>query len=91
MDGDFSTQPYLGDISDGLVGITPLNAPLTPPGAAEAVAAARKRMESGGFDVFEGVMETNDGRVIGEEGKRLSYEEIAGSINWYYRNIIELK
>jgi basic membrane protein A len=91
MDGNFSTQPYLGDIRDGMVGITPLNVPLTPSGAAEAVAVARMRMESGEFDVFEGVMETNDGRFIGEEGKQLSYEEIAGNINWYYRNVIQLK
>jgi basic membrane protein A len=89
LDGGFSTQPYRGDIKDGMVGITPLNVPLTPPGAAEAVAAARKRMESGEFDVFEGVMETNDGRVVGEEGKRFSYGEITGNIHWYYRNIVE--
>jgi basic membrane protein A len=89
LDGGFSTQPYRGDIKDGMVGITPLNAPLTPSGATEAVAAARKRMESGEFDVFEGVMETNDGRVVGEEGKRLSYGEITENIHWYYRNIVE--
>jgi basic membrane protein A len=91
IDGTFTTQPYIGDIIDGMVGITPLNTPLTPPGVAEAIAAARTKIERGDSDVFEGMMETNDGRVIGEEGKRLSYEEIMGNINWYYHNIIELK
>jgi basic membrane protein A len=89
IDGSFSTEPYLGDIKDGMVGITSLNAALTPPGAMEAVASARRRMENGEFDVFEGLMETNDGRFIGEEGKRLSYGEITGNIHWYYRNILE--
>jgi basic membrane protein A len=89
LDGTFTTQPYLGDLKDGMVGITPFNEELAPTGAAEAVDAARKRMESGEFDVFEGALETNTGRVVGAAGARLSYEEIASGMNWYYRNVIE--
>jgi basic membrane protein A len=89
LDGDFTTQPYLGDLKDGMVSLTPLHEALTPPGAAAAVDAARKRMESGEFDVFEGVLETSEGRRVGAEGERLSYGEISGGMNWYYRNVIE--
>ena len=89
LDGSFSTQPYLGDLKDGMVDITPLNVELAPDGAAEAVAVARRRMESGEFDVFQGRLTTNDGRVVGEDGRALPYGEIAGGMNWYYRNVIE--
>jgi basic membrane protein A len=90
VDGSFNTAPYLGDLDDGIVGLTPLDESLSPPGAAEAVAAMEKRIRRGEFDVFEGVMETDDGRFVGREGARLSYEEISSAVNWYYRNVIEL-
>jgi basic membrane protein A len=89
LDGSFTTKPYLGDLKDGMVSLAPLHETLAPPGAAEAVEAARKRMESGNFDVFEDALETNDGRLVGAEGARLSYEEIASGMNWYYRNVAE--
>ena len=44
-------------------------------------------MLDGKFNVFDGVIETNDGQKIGEEGKTLSDAEITGKINWYYKNV----
>ncbi|MDR3322332.1 MAG: BMP family ABC transporter substrate-binding protein [Synergistaceae bacterium] len=89
IEGSFTTAPYLGDSVDGIVGITPLDESLISPGVMEAVDIARVALERGEFDVFEGVMETNDGRAIGTEGQRLSWPEIADGIHWYYRNVIE--
>ena len=43
-----------------------------------------------GFNVFEGILETNDGRTVGEPGRKLSDDVILSGINWYYRNVIEL-
>ena len=90
VDGSFTTAPYLGDLKNGMVGLAPLDESLLPPGVAETVLAAEKRIKSGEFDVFEGVMETNDGHFVGREGARLSYEEIVSAVNWYYRNVVEL-
>jgi basic membrane protein A len=91
MDGSFSTVPYFGGIAEGMVDITPLAEELAPPGAAAAVEAARKRMIDDGFNVFDGVLKTNDGQTVGTEGATLTDSEILGGINWYYRNVIELK
>jgi len=91
IDGVFTTEPYLGGLNEGLVDLSPFNERLMPAGAAEVMAAERKRIESGEFDVFEGVMKTNDGRTVGEEGRRLSDAEITGGLNWYYRNVIEVQ
>ena len=78
----------MGDIKNGMVGITALNGRILTHGVSDAVNAAREKIESGQFGVFDGVMETNDGKSIGEPGKTLSDAEIAG-IDWYYRGIIQ--
>jgi basic membrane protein A len=89
IDGTFTTSPYMGDIRNGMVGITRLDERLLPPGAAEAVNLAREQIESGAEGIFEGEMETNDGRVIGRRGERLQDSVIATGIDWYYRNVVE--
>jgi basic membrane protein A len=89
MDGSFTTRPYFGGIREGIVAITPLNENLAPPGAVEAVEAARGRIVSGELAIFSGVLETNDGRRIGSAGSSLSDGEIIGGINWYYRTVRE--
>ncbi|GHV84118.1 BMP family ABC transporter substrate-binding protein [Spirochaetia bacterium] len=90
LDGSFSAEPYLGGLSDGMVDISPLSA-IAAPGTEEIIMAERERMVTGIFDVFEGVLETNDipRRRIGEAGKRLADSEILGGINWYYRTVVE--
>jgi len=50
----------------------------------------RRRIESGEFDVFNGILETNDGKRIGTAGKNFSDDDIKGGITWYYRTIIEI-
>jgi basic membrane protein A len=88
-DGTFTTAPYLGSLSDGMVDITDLTAGMAAPGMAEKIAAERQRITGGAFNVFDNVMETNDGGLIGEEGKTLEDGEIFGNIHWYYRNVVE--
>ena len=91
INGSFTTKPYFGGMADGMVDITPLNSALATPDMESAVAGARLRILSENFNVFDGAMETNDGRIIGRAGETLSDAEIAGAIDWYYRNIAQLK
>ena len=88
IDGSFTTEPYFGGLNDGMVDITPLAPALALPGMAEAITEARDKIISGTFNVFDGEMKTNDGRVIGSAGSTLPDDEITGNINWYYHNII---
>jgi len=44
-----------------------------------------------GYNVFDGILETNDGRIVGEPGKTLSDKNILFDIDWYYRNVVEEK
>ncbi|MCL2099016.1 MAG: BMP family ABC transporter substrate-binding protein [Oscillospiraceae bacterium] len=91
IDGSFTTAPYFGGLSDGMVDIAPLAPSLTVPGMAEAISEARESIVNGSFNIFDGELETNDGRKIGKSGETLSDSEITGEINWYYRNIVVLE
>jgi basic membrane protein A len=88
INGSFTTAPYFGGLREGIVDLTPLSN-LAAPGSAEAIAAARSRIEGGAFNVFDGALETNDGRIIGEPGTTLPDAVITGGMDWYYHNVRE--
>ncbi len=88
MDGTWTSDIYYAGIKEGLVDITPLNDSLVAPGTADKVAEAKAKMLDGSFNVFDGVIETNEGTTVGEEGKTLSDADITGGINWYYKNVV---
>ena len=88
IDGTWTAENYFGGMKEGLVDIAPLNEDLVAPGTQEKVDEARKRIVEEGFNVFDGVLETNDGKTVGEEGKTLDDATITGGINWYYKNIV---
>ncbi len=87
IDGTFTTTPYYGGMHEGMVDITDLNEDIVADGTQEAVDAARAKIMDGSFNVFDGVIETNDGSTVGEEGGTLSDADITGGINWYYKNV----
>jgi basic membrane protein A len=92
IDGTFTTAPYFGSLKDGMVSLSPLNTHIGyNPEIHTILNEERLRIEDGGFDVFTGVMETNDGRRIGKAGEKFSDETIRNGINWHYRNVVVLK
>ena len=56
-------------------------------GTAEKVDEAKAEILSGACNVFDGILETNTGETVGEEGKTLDDATITGGINWYYKNV----
>ncbi|AEF84899.1 membrane protein, Bmp family [Treponema primitia ZAS-2] len=90
IDGSFTSEPYFGGIADGMVDITPL-AEFAESGTAEAIEKERRRMVYEGFNVFDGDIKTNEGGIIGKEGKTLDDSEIISGINWYYRTVEEIQ
>jgi len=90
IDGSFSTEPYLGGLADGMVDIAPLAPALKTGAMDDAIAEAKEAIKNGNNGIFDGEMNTNDGRIIGTPGGRLSSDEIAVGINWYYHNVIIL-
>ena len=87
IDGTWSGENYFGGMADGLVNIAELS-DLCAEGTKEAVEAAREQITKEGFNVFDGVIETNDGSTVGEEGGTLSDADITGNMNWYFKNVV---
>lgn len=89
IDGTWTPEIYYAGMQEGLVKIAPLAEDLVAEGTQEKVDEATAQIMSGEFNVFDGVLETNTGETVGEEGGTLSDSEITGGINWYYRNVEE--
>lgn len=87
IDGTWDGSNYYGGMSEGLVDITDL-ADFCVKGTQEKVDEASSLILSGKFNVFDGVMQTNDGKTVGEAGKTLDDATITGGINWYYKNVV---
>ena len=89
IDGTWNGSNYYGGMAEGLVDITNL-ADFCAEGTQEKVDEATARILSGSFNVFDGVIETNDGSTVGEDGKTLDDATITGGINWYFKNVVVL-
>ncbi len=88
IDGTWTGENYFGGMKEGLVGISPLSEGLVAEGTADAIEKAKAKILDGSFNVFDGVLKTNDGKTIGEAGKTLDDATITGGINWYYENVV---
>lgn len=86
IDGTWDGSNYYGGMAENLVGITELAA-FCEEGTREKVDEAKAKILSGEFNVFDGVIETNTGETIGEEGKTLDDATITGGINWYFKTV----
>ena len=87
IDGTWTGENYYGGMADGLVDIAPI-ASFAADGTQDAVDAARKKIVDGSFNVFDGVIATNDGKTVGKEGSTLSDADITGKMNWYFKNVV---
>ena len=90
IDGTWDGSNYYGGMNENLVGITEL-ADFCAEGTADRVKEAKKQIMSGELGVFDGVIETNTGDMIGEAGKTLDDATITGAVNWYFKtvNVVE--
>lgn len=87
IDGSWDGSNYYGGMAEGLVSITNL-ASFAAEGTQEKVDEATAAILSGQSNVFDGVMTTNTGETIGQEGSTLDDATITGGINWYYHNVV---
>lgn len=90
IDGIWDGSNYYGGMAEGLVEITDL-ASFAADGTQQKVDEATAEILSGQNNVFDGVLETNTGKKIGQKGKTLDDATITGKINWYYRNVVVIK
>lgn len=89
IDGTWDGSNYYGGMAEGLVEITPL-ADFCVEGTQERVDEAAAKIRTGTFNIFDGVMETNEGGTVGTEGGTLDDATITGDIHWYFKNVVVL-
>ena len=86
LDGTWDGSNYYGGMNENLVGITEL-ADFCAAGTKQKVDEAKQQILSGKNGVFDGVIETNTGETVGEQGKTLDAATITGKINWYFKTV----
>lgn len=86
IDGTWDGSNYYGGMNENLVGITQL-AYFCKSGTQQKVYEAKKDIISGKLGIFDGVIETNTGTTVGENGKTLKDSDITGNINWYFKTV----
>ncbi len=86
IDGTWKPENIFMDMADGLVDIAPLTKNCAE-GTAEAIEAARAKIVSGEFDVFEGPIFDNQGTERVKEGEKLERSYIAGQMDWLVKGV----
>ncbi|MFI3172332.1 MAG: BMP family ABC transporter substrate-binding protein [Eubacteriales bacterium] len=86
IEGTWDGSNYFGSMTDGLVSIASLS-DFCADGTQEAVDEAVAQFETG-WDVFDGVIETNTGETVGTEGESMADSDITGAMNWYFKTVI---
>ena len=86
IEGTWTPENYYGGMAEGLVKLSDLSS-FNNPEAADKIKEVQAKILDGSFNVFDGVIETNDGKTVGKEGSTLSDAEITGGINWYFKNV----
>lgn len=86
IDGTWDGSNYYGGMNENLVGITQL-AYFCKSGTQQKVDEAKNDIISGKLGIFDGVIETNTGTTVGENGKTLKDSDITGNINWYFKTV----
>jgi len=88
IDGTWTGENYFGGLKEGLVDLAPIS-DLCAEGTVEKIEEERAKIVSGEWDVFDGVIECNDGTTVGTEGEPMSDADITGNIHWYFKNVVE--
>lgn len=88
IQGTWTGENYFGGLAEGMVDLASLS-DLCAEGTVEKIEEAREKMVSGEWDVFDGVIECNDGSTVGTEGEPMSDADITGNIHWYFKNVVE--
>lgn len=87
MDGTFKPEPYLGDMKDGLVALSPLTE-LAPAGAKEKVEQAKADIVSGKNLIFTGPLKDNTGKLRIKAGETMSIQDQYSNFDWFVAGVI---
>lgn len=83
--GGWASQDYYGNLQDGVVGLGPINSAV-PAAVQSQVAAKRRAIESGSFQIFAGPLKDQGGVVRVLAGHTMSLQEVLG-FDWLVEGV----
>ncbi len=86
LNGTWKTSFYYGDMSDGLVQLAPMS-DLVPIQVQKLVNAMENEIKAGKFDVFEGPIYDQSGKLMVPAGQSLTLDQRL-SIQWFVQGVI---
>ena len=86
IDGTWKSENYWGGMSDGIVDLAPLTKN-APEGAQAKVDEMKAKIINGEFDVFDGPIKDQSGKIRVPEGSSLTDEEKL-SFDWFVEGVI---
>lgn len=88
MDGTWKSEQYWGPMSDGIIDLGPYG-PMVTDDVKALVAAKKKEINDGTFDVFAGPIKDNTGKMKVPAGSKLTDKEML-EINWLVQGVQSL-
>ncbi|MDR1297307.1 MAG: hypothetical protein LBO05_08045 [Deltaproteobacteria bacterium] len=85
-DGSYENKPFFGGMREGVVRVTPPTRRFFSREQLEILEAARTDIVEGRDKIFEGLIRTNDGRVVGRKGVVFEDDALIGNPDWYFEN-----
>ncbi|UJF32699.1 BMP family ABC transporter substrate-binding protein [Paenibacillus hexagrammi] len=86
MDGTWKSESYLGSMKDGITTTAPFGKNV-PQDVKDLVEKKKQEIIDGTFDVFQGPITDQDGKIRLEAGKKMTDEEILNT-NWFVKGIV---
>ncbi|MDQ0902400.1 MULTISPECIES: BMP family ABC transporter substrate-binding protein [unclassified Paenibacillus] len=85
MDGTWKSSAYFGTMKEGITDIAPLGKNV-PADVKALVEKKKQEILAGTFEVFQGPIVDQDGKIRFEQGKKMTDEEILGT-TWFVKGI----
>lgn len=85
LDGTWKNDQYWGPMSDGIVGLAPYG-PMVSEDVKAAVESKKQEILNGSFDVFDGPIKDQTGKVKVAEGSKMTDAEML-SFDWFVEGV----
>lgn len=85
LDGSWKSHNYYGTLADGIVGLAPFGKSVSQE-TKEMIAAKEEAIINDEFDVFQGPVYDQSGKLVANKGETLSLDELL-SMDWYVEGI----
>lgn len=85
LDGTWESHNYYGTLADGIVGLAPYGKSVSQE-TRDMIAAKRQEIVNDEFDVFQGPLYDQSGKLIASQGETLKLDQLL-SMDWFVKGI----